>query len=65
MAIGKAVLQPDDFREFNERVAILTEQGYDLPFTVELLKDGTFKVELHGEHDFEELDKLTNSGFAS
>jgi len=39
---------------------LLTEQGYDLPFTVEHLTDGTFKVELHGEHDFEELDKLSN-----
>ena len=38
MAIGKAILEPDDYREFNDRVAILTEQGYDLPFTVEHLK---------------------------
>ena len=30
------------------------------PHTVERLEDDTYKVVLYGEHDFEELDRLTN-----
>ena len=60
-----AILNKDDFREFGLRVDELVSQGYELPHTVESLPDGTFKVELHGGNDFDELDRLTNSAFAS
>ena len=60
-----AILNKEDFREFGLRVDELVSQGYELPHTVEALPDCTFKVELHGEHDFEELDTLTNSEYAS
>ena len=60
-----AILSKEEYREFTIRVSELTEQGYDLPHTVEHLEDDTYKVILYGEHDFEELDRLTNSAFAS
>ena len=47
------------------RVNELVEQGYDLPHTVTTLPEGTFEVKLHGDVDLEELDRLTNSAFAS
>lgn len=60
-----AILSKEEYKEFIFRVSELTEQGYDLPHTVERLEDDTFKVVLYGDHDFEELDRLTNSAFAS
>lgn len=60
-----AVLTKEEYREFTFRVAELSEQGYDLPHTVETLEDGKFKVVLHGDHNFEELDKLSNSEYVS
>ena len=50
-----AILSKEEYREFTIRVSELTEQGYDLPHTVERLEDDTYKVVLYGEHDFEEV----------
>ena len=30
-----------------------------------MTEDGKFKVVLHGDHNFEELDKLSNSEYVS
>tara|TARA_B100000965_G_scaffold406219_1_gene444003 strand:- start:1192 stop:1377 length:186 start_codon:yes stop_codon:yes gene_type:complete len=60
-----AILSKDEYREFTIRVNELVEQGYDLPHTVTTLPEGTFEVKLHGDVDLEELDRLTNSAFAS
>tara|TARA_B100001250_G_scaffold378329_1_gene368077 strand:+ start:507 stop:698 length:192 start_codon:yes stop_codon:yes gene_type:complete len=58
---GTAVLTEDEYREFNVRATILQSKGYDLPFEVEHLReDRTFKIKIHGEHDFDELDKICN-----
>ena len=60
MELKPTILTRDEYREFNDRVAILQGKGYDLPFEVEFLKeDDTFKVTIHGKHDIDELDKMT------
>ena len=78
MSEKTSIFSESEYREFSVRVKRLEELKVEFAYEVEYLKedntykvtvyhlkDGTFKVELHGEHDFEELDKLTNSGFAS
>ena len=60
MVNNSAILTRDEYREFNDRVAILQGKGYDLPFEVEFIKaDDTFKVTIHGKHDINELDAMT------
>jgi|TARA_S200000501_G_scaffold161510_1_gene152254 predicted xylose isomerase-like sugar epimerase len=57
----RVILEKDDYREFTFRVAKLTEQGYELAYEVERIsEDDTYRVTLYGEHDFEELDRLTD-----
>jgi len=60
-----AILNKSDYREFTFKVGELVEQGYELPHTVTTLPDGKFEVVLHGDVDLDELDRLTNSAFAS
>ena len=38
MVNNSAILTRDEYREFNDRVAILQGKGYDLPFEVEFIK---------------------------
>tara|TARA_B100000579_G_scaffold426235_1_gene433135 strand:+ start:811 stop:984 length:174 start_codon:yes stop_codon:yes gene_type:complete len=54
-----AILTKDEYREFNDRVAILSGKGYDLPHEVEYLEDDKFKITIHGKHDMDELDSMT------
>ena len=43
MTANNAILSRDEYREFNDKVAILQGRGYDLPFEVEFIKeDDTF-----------------------
>ena len=57
----RVILNKEDYREFTFRVAKLTEQGYELAYEVERIsEDDTYRVTLYGEHDFEELDRLTD-----
>tara|TARA_Y100001937_G_C6951144_1_gene254694 strand:+ start:174 stop:356 length:183 start_codon:yes stop_codon:yes gene_type:complete len=56
-----AILSKDDYREFTIKVDTLVSKGYELPHQVTALPDGTFEVELIGEHSLEELDKLTET----
>ena len=61
MTANNAILSRDEYREFNDKVAILQGRGYDLPFEVEFIKeDDTFKVTIHGKHDIDELDRMTS-----
>tara|TARA_B100000212_G_C26982041_1_gene367094 strand:+ start:357 stop:542 length:186 start_codon:yes stop_codon:yes gene_type:complete len=61
MTANNAILSRDEYREFNDKVAILQGKGYDLPFEVEFIKeDDTFKVTIHGKHDVDELDRMTS-----
>tara|TARA_B100000212_G_scaffold304045_1_gene251187 strand:- start:227 stop:412 length:186 start_codon:yes stop_codon:yes gene_type:complete len=61
MKASSVTLSRDEYREFNDRVAILSGKGYDLPFEVEFIKeDDTFKVTIHGKHDVDELDRMTS-----
>ena len=61
MMANNAILSRDEYREFNDKVAILQGRGYDLPFEVEFIKeDDTFKVTIHGKHDVDELDRMTS-----
>tara|TARA_B100001079_G_C16341281_1_gene483693 strand:+ start:218 stop:403 length:186 start_codon:yes stop_codon:yes gene_type:complete len=61
MTANNAILSRDEYREFNDKVAILQGRGYDLPFEVEFIKeDDTFKVTIHGKHDVDELDRMTS-----
>ena len=52
------VLCKDDYRQFTINVGKLTEQGYDFAHEVEYLEDGTFKINVFGEHDYEALDEM-------
>tara|TARA_Y100001937_G_C7067400_1_gene306702 strand:+ start:239 stop:436 length:198 start_codon:yes stop_codon:yes gene_type:complete len=51
-------LTEDEYREFNDRVAILSGKGYDIPFEVEWNHHNHFRITIHGKHDFDELDKM-------
>ena len=56
-----AILSKDDYREFTIKVETLVNKGYELPHQVTALPDGTFEVELLGEHNLDELDNLTET----
>ena len=61
MVNNSAILTRDEYREFNDRVAILQDKGYELPFEVKFNKDDdTFDVTIHGKHDIDELDRITS-----
>ena len=59
--MASTILSKDDYREFTVRVDTLVSKGYELPHQVTALPDGTFEVELFGEHDLDELDRLTET----
>ena len=49
----------DEYREFTQKVEELAENGHELPNLVEHEKDADmFVIELLGEPDLEELDKI-------
>ena len=54
-------LTTKDFNEFCAKVDVLESKGYDMSFTVDRTKEGMYNVEILGEHDLEELDKLTET----
>ncbi len=54
-----ATLTTSEFNEFCAKVDTLESKGYNLPFTVDRTKEGNYNVEILGEHDINELDKLT------
>ena len=54
-----ATLNTKDFNEFCAKVDVLESKGYDLSFTVDRTTEGKYNVEILGEHNIEELDKLT------
>ena len=58
----KAILTTTELNEFSSKVDTLESKGYDISYTVDRQEDGNFQVELLGEHDLEELDKLTENG---
>ena len=57
----EATSSRDDYRTFIEKVQVLESKGYDLPHMVEhVRKSDTFIVTIHGNHDIDVLDGLTN-----
>ena len=54
----EAILEPIDYIEFERRRDILKTKGYILEHDV-ILVDGKYHIKLHGKHDIEELDKLS------
>ena len=54
-----ATLTTSEFNEFCAKVDTLESKGYNLSFTVDRTKEGNYNVEILGEHDINELDKLT------
>lgn len=53
----------DQYREFTDNVSKLTALGHELPHIVEHeQEEDMFTVELLGEVDLEELDKLIDEG---
>ena len=49
----------DEYREFTQKVEELAEKGHELPHLVEHEKDADmFVIELLGDVDLEELDKI-------
>ena len=55
----KATLNTSDFNEFCAKVDVLESKGYDMSYTVDRTEEGRYNVEILGEHNIEELDKLT------
>tara|TARA_B100000902_G_scaffold338644_1_gene340346 strand:+ start:1406 stop:1597 length:192 start_codon:yes stop_codon:yes gene_type:complete len=55
----KVTLGRDDYREFTHKIAQLQEADYEFVHVVTHNKEeDTFTIEVHGEHDYEELDKI-------
>ena len=55
----KVTLSRDDYREFPHKVAQLQEANYEFVHVVTHNKeDDTFTIEVHGEHDYDELDRI-------
>ena len=54
-----ATLTTSEFNEFCAKVDTLESKGYDLTFTVDRTAEGNYNVEILGEHNIEELDRLT------
>ena len=55
----KVTLSRDDYRDFTQKVAQLEEANYEFIHVVTHNKEeDTFTIEVHGEHDYEELDKI-------
>ena len=57
-----ALLNTKEFNEFCAKVDILESKGYNgFSFTVDRTKEGMYNVEILGDHNLEELDKLTET----
>ena len=54
-----ATLTTSEFNEFCAKVDTLESKGYDLTFKVDRTAEGNYNVEILGEHNIEELDRLT------
>ena len=54
-----ATLTTSEFNEFCAKVDTLESKGYDMSFTVDRTPEGNYNVEILGEHNIEELDRLT------
>ena len=55
----KVTLSRDDYREFTHKVAQLQEANYEFVHVVTRNEeDDTFTIEVHGEHDYDELDRI-------
>ena len=58
----KVAMNTAELNEFSAKVDILESKGYDLSFTVDKTAKDQYNVEILGEHDVEELDRLTENG---
>ena len=56
-----AVLTEDEYREFNDRVAILSQKGYDLVHEVHYQEDKTFKISANAPPG---ISSSANGGFS-
>ena len=57
----KAVLTTSEFNEFCAKVDKLEAKGYsEFSFTVDRTSEGKYNVEILGNHNLEELDRLTS-----
>ena len=54
-----ATLTTSEFNEFCAKVDKLESKGYNMTFTVDRTTEGNYNVEILGEHNIEELDRLT------
>ena len=61
----QAILNTEDFNEFEKRVKILKDKGVELDYTVKVTETGNhesnlqYNVILNGDYDINELDLLT------
>lgn len=58
----KVAMNTAELNEFSAKVDILESKGYDLSFTVDKTAKDQYNVEILGEHNAEELDRLTENG---
>ena len=56
----EAILTPNEYSEFCQKASILESKNYDLTYTVEKQPDGNYKIQIAGQHNIEELDRLTD-----
>lgn len=59
----RVTLTTTELNEFCAKVDVLESKGYDLSFTVDKTAKDQYNVEILGEHDVEELDRLTENGW--
>lgn len=61
----KGILNNEEFKEFEDRVKILSDKGMELDYTVKVSDSGNnqsnlqYQVILNGNYDLNELDLLT------
>lgn len=49
-------LSKDVYREFTTNIKLLESEGYEVPYEVEYLESGEFKIRILDDHDWEALD---------
>lgn len=55
----KGILNNEEFKEFEDRVKILSDKGMELDYTVKVSDSGNHQVILNGNYNLDELDLLT------
>ena len=55
-----AIINKDDYKDFTIQIDKLSDMGFNIPYTVEHLQNGKFKIEVTTDFDLDELDKISS-----